>query len=461
MMHALLAGLLLSSASPDYPALLKALHIPGAQVAVVKNGALVSNDMYGVKNLKNGTPVDAHTRFEIGSITKQFTAAAILQLRASGKLSLDDKLGKYVPEYKAGRNITLRQMLLQISGIPNYTDTKAFGTLIAQRNGSVTIGRPGNLQSVIAMIRQQKLDFAPGTKWEYSNSNYYLLGHVVEVASGMPWASYVESRIFKPAGMSESSFMENEAHVSDMATGYTIAKKGGLVPTGSFDGWAGGAGTIVSTSSDLAKWDLALLGGKIVSAEDRKLMMTGGPVPSGQNERYGFGWVIDTYDGQPRTWHNGGTLGFTASNQIYPGENEIVIVLANSTAGNADTIADQTFDGLHPDLAASKTKAVAGEDAAVTKRIQTEWTQLTSGTIDRTQFTAEANKAFTPDLLASAKAAFAPLGAPKSWVYRGKREVRGLTVYTYYVTFESGTSLNVTMTVDAEGKIAGYNAQPG
>jgi CubicO group peptidase (beta-lactamase class C family) len=245
-----------------------------------------------------------------------------------------------------------------------------------------------------------------------------------------------------------------------MATGYTMAKKGALVPTGSFSGWAGGAGTIVSTAGDLAKWDLALLSGKIVSEADRKLMMTGGSLQAMPNAHYGFGWVVDTYDGQPRIWHNGGTLGFNASNQFYPESNEIIIVLANSTGGSADTVADETFDALHPDLAAEKSKAAAGEDAAVTKRIQEQWAAFTNGSIDRTQFTDEANKAFTPDRLASVKTVFASLGAPSSWVYRGKHGAGGLMTYVYYVTFASGTALDVSMTLDAQGKIAGYHASP-
>jgi CubicO group peptidase (beta-lactamase class C family) len=253
--------------------------------------------------------------------------------------------------------------------------------------------------------------------------------------------------------------MEDEAHVADMATGYTMEKKGNYVPVGSFRGWAGGAGTIVSTATDLAKWDAALFSGKIVSNTDLKLMTAPGPLPALRTDRYGFGWVLDTFDGQPRIWHNGGTLGFNSSNQIYPKSAQTVIVLTNM-AGGADSLANGIFDSLHPDLAAAKSKTVSGEDAAITARAKTVWAQFPSGNLERSQFTGEMNKALTPDLIAGAKAQFGSLGDATSWVYRGKNVVNGMATYTYRVSFSSGTSLNVYMSIDKNDKIAGYLASP-
>ncbi len=453
-----LAVLLLGAApAPDYQAMMKVMKIPGMVVLVMDHGTVVSDNAYGVKNLTSNAPVDEHTRFEIGSITKQFTAAAILRLKEKGKLALDDPLAKYLPQYTAARDVTLRQMLLQISGIPNYTDTKAFGKLIALRNGSCVVTEPGNVERVITMIKNQKLDFKPGTKWEYSNSNYYLLGRVVELASGEPWAQYISEHIFAPAGMTESSFMEDEGSVPDMATGYVYDKRR-FVPAASFNGWAGGAGTIVSTASDLAKWDAALFAGKIIPPEDVKLMTSPGKLPA-LSGHYGFGWVIDTYDGQQRVWHNGGTLGFNASNQIYPAQRQAVIVLTN-VAGGADAIADRTFSGLHPELAAAQNKPASGEDPAVTARAKTVWSEFVAGKLDRSQFTDAMNKAMTPQVISGAAAQFAPLGSATSWVYTGKHADGGGTTYAYHVTFANGASLNVYMTVDASNKIAGYLATP-
>jgi D-alanyl-D-alanine carboxypeptidase len=460
MIHALLLAALLSPPSPDYPALMKGMNVPGAQIVVVDRGKVVIDAAFGVKNLQSRAPVDVHTRFEIGSITKQFTAAAILQLKEHGKLSLDDKLGKYVPQYARGRDITLRQMLLQISGIPNYTDSKAFGALIQKRNGVMTLTKPGSVGGVIAMIAGKKLDFTPGTKWEYSNSNYYLLGRVVEVASGMPWRAYIAKNVFERAGMAESSFMENEAATPDMATGYTYDKKLRLIPGSSFNGWAGGAGTIVSTASDLAKWDAALFAGEIISPADVELMTSPGTLPAlDKNSHYAFGWVIDTFDGRPRIWHNGGTMGFNSSNQIYPEDGQTVIVLTNSPIA-ADDLAQKTFDVLHPDYAAAKLKGAAGEDAAVTARIKSIWNGLAVGPIDRSQLSDTMNKHLTPEFLSEVKSQISVLGTPTSWVYKGKTSDKTSTNYTYYVTFSSGHSFDVVMTLDDAGKVSAYELAP-
>lgn len=458
MMVSIVLAAALTSGSPDYSALMKAMHVPGIEVVVLDRGKVVQSRAFGLKNLESKAPVDLHTRFEIGSITKQFTAAAVLQLKERGKLSLDDKLGKYLPQYLRARNVTLRQMLLQISGIPDYTNEKAFGEMIRQRNGRYVVTRSGSLNGVLALIENHKLDFKPGTKWAYSNSNYYLLGRVVEIAAREPWADYVTAHIFKPAGMTESTFMEDEPKIADMATGY-VPGKNGLLPGSSFNGWAGAAGTIVSTASDLAKWDDALFGGTIVSAADLKIMTAPGTLPA-MNGHYGFGWVIDTYDGQPRIWHDGGTLGFNASNQIFPRTHQAVIVLSNGADG-ADAIAQRTFDALHPDFAQMKDRAAAGEDAAVTARAKALWKQITVGPLDRAQLTGKMSKDLTPELLAQVKTQLASLGSPSSWVYKGKSVTGGTTSYSYSVKFTSGTTLDLVMSVDKDGKISSYALTPG
>jgi D-alanyl-D-alanine carboxypeptidase len=440
----------------SYLDLMKGLQVPGAVVLVVDHGRIIEERSFGIKNVDTQDPVGVHTRFEIGSITKQFTAAAILQLKGAGKLSLDDKLGKYIPEYVRGRDVTLRQMLWQISGIPSYTDGKAFSDLIVHRRGRAVLSRSGSLASVIGMIKDHALDFSPGAKWEYSNSNYYFLGRVVEVASGQPWSAYIATHVFKPAGMTESSFMENEVNISDMATGYGISKsKHALIATGTFSGWAGGAGAIVSTASDLAKWDAALFAGTIISKADLAIMLKPSALSAGGTDvHYAFGWVLDRYEHQPRVWHNGGTLGFTASNQIYPEQKQTVIVLANFNSG-ADELANATFDRLHPDFAAASDKPVPGEDVAVTDRAKAVWDSFVFGKPDRAEFTDEFNKEVTDEVLAGVKAQLAPLGEP-ALIFKGKTAKNGTTLYTYRLLFKNGRRLMLYIGITSAGKIADY-----
>ena len=446
-----------SSVGSTVQKIVAATGVPGLQVLIVDHGKVTYSGAYGVRNLESKLPVDEHTRFEIGSITKQFTAAAILQLKEQGKLSLSDSLSKYVPELKAAKDVPIEQMLWQVSGIPDYTETDAFKKLIVSNSTGVTIPTTGSIDAIVRMIAAKPLDFAPGSKWAYSNTNYVLLGHIVELASGMPWSSYIRTHIFAPAGMHESAFMEDEPHLKDMATGYTM-QKGRLVPTGTFTGWARGAGAIVSTAGDLAKWDAALFGGKIVSPDDLKLMTSPGPKPAGGLGNYGFGWVVDSFDGQPRLWHNGGTLGFLSENQLYPALSQIVIVLQSSTASNPAAIAEAAFDAMHPALAAAKLQPAAGEDAAITARCKLVWQELLSGKIDRAQFSEQFNKMLTPEAVAEATASLKKLGDPTSWTYAGKVQRNAVTAYQYHLAFSSGVSLTLVMAVGPDGKIAGFGA---
>lgn len=430
---------------------LKVSRAPGASVAVAEHGTLVFQRGFGVKNLDSRAPVSPRTRFEVGSITKQFTATAILQLKERGRLSLTDRLGKYIPQYAAGKNVTIEQLLWQVSGIPDYTHANHFVHIAVTHRGS--------LSAVLALIKGKPLEFAPGTKWEYSNTNYYLLGRVVEAASGMPWDAYVRMHIFTPAKMTDSTFMKDERAVTDMATGYE-QKKSAFSPSPSFTGWAGAAGSIVSTATDLLKWDRALFGGKLISDPDVRLMTQPGRLRGGKSTGYGFGWEIGTHDGTARIAHSGGTFGFTAENDVYPELGEAIVVLQNSSAASPDLVSGEVFSALNPQLAASENRPAPGEDPAITARAKEMWRQFSTAKLDRSMLTAGMNKLLSPQVLAGADEQLKPLRAPQTWLYRGKKSSAGLDAYEYLVTFGSGVKLNVTMTLDRGGKIAGYDLSP-
>ena len=430
---------------------LKGSNIPGAQVVVVDRGKIVLNQAYGVRDMETQVPVDTHTRFEIGSITKQFTAAAILQLKEQGKLALSDPLGKYVPEYPHGKNITIEQLLWQVSGVPNYTEVPHFE--------KIAEGQPGDFSAALDLIKDKPLDFTPGTKWAYSNTNYLLLGRVVAVASGMPWETYVRTHIFDPANMTESAFATDEPHISDMATGYSV-QKGTVVRAPILGGWAYSAGAIVSTAGDLAKWDAALFGGKIVSPADLALATTPGRLNDGKATGYGFGWVIDSYDKESRIWHNGGTFGFGATNNTFPTLEQRIIVVENNADAIPDGVVRMELLALNPQLAAYEKQGAPGEDPAITTQAKAVWAQFQSGSLQKNEFTSKMNATLTPDLVASAKAQFAPLGPGTSWVYRGKKSSGADTTYVWHVTFNNGLALNVYMALTKDGKIDSYLAGP-
>lgn len=424
-----------------------AMHIPGMALAVVRDGNVVYRKGFGVKNAATKAPVEASTTFEIGSVTKQFTATAVLQLAEQGKLRLDDPLGKYVTAYGPAREVTIRQLLNQVTGIPNYTDAGRFESIAAQTKPSFA--------RMIGLIAKKPPAFAPGTKWAYSNTNYVLLGKVVEAASHESYSAYVFDHVIKPAGMNHTVTMDEERGSSTVATGYRPTPKGGLAPAPAFGaGWAWSAGYLVSNVDDLAKWDDAFFGGKIISPGDVNLATTPFRLPDGKSTGYGMGWIDDTQDGQRRIWHNGGTFGFSAANVTYPDEHVAIIVLANALVPT-QAIAARVFEVLYP----PSIKAAAGEDSKITARAKDLIRRFQTGNIDRSALDKRMNDALTPAIVDSVKAQLSALGDPARVTFSSKTAVGTSTVYVYRVDFASA-SLNLQLSIDAAGKINGAFFKP-
>jgi CubicO group peptidase (beta-lactamase class C family) len=427
-----------------------AQHLPGLVVLVAEHGQPVAVRAYGVADVAHPVPVTADTRFEIGSVTKQFTAAAILQLVEAHELSLDDTLGTYFPAYTVARAVTVRELLGQTSGIPEY-----LGTL----KDSSEASRPTSFDGLLAHVSDKPLLFAPGTKWAYSNTNYALLGRIVEVVSHQTYAQYVREHIFAPAKMTHAGFIGDGAEPAMTARGAWLDGTT-PVPSAPLDvTWATGAGAIVATAADLLAWDDALLAGTIVAPADVALMRTSGTLPSGAPTGYGFGWVIDGTPTHPRVWHNGGTFGFSAANATYPADDQIIIALTNLGFAVPVSIVGGIFAGLHPDVAAADAPA-AGESAAVRARVR-EWIgRFQSGDIDRTQFTPQMDAAITPDAVTALRPQLTVLGQPQQLTFTGaSTQPGGYTVYVYVATF-AATKLRVTMTLTADRKIAGFFLKP-
>lgn len=426
-------------------------HTAGAQVVLVRRGRILYQKAFGVRNLTTGQPVDERTRFEIGSITKQFTAAAILQLKERGKLSLSDRLGKYVPQYARGRDVTLEQMLWQVSGIPDYTEAKAYARLIVVRHGRVVPSNDIGLTGVLALIRNRPLDFKPGSGMEYSNTNYSLLGQVVAVVSGMSWEQYVRKHLFEPAAMASSSFMDDESHIRDMATGYTLAPGGRRpIPTGPDIGGGGGDGAIVATAEDLAKWEEALFGGKIISQADLNLMTAPGLRPLGPHA-YGFGWAIDRYDGLSQLSHDGATLGFASNLQVYPDLSQYVIVLTNAYYAHPGVIADVVFNEFNPSLAAKANVAVPNAPRRITAVVEDLIRGFSSGHFNHAHFTDRMYKFIENHPTEQ----WDYLGKAKSLIYRGRTSGQSDPVYKYRLLYDTGAVLTISVAVTPDDKIEG------
>jgi len=429
--------------------LIAAKRVPGLAVAVEQNGVVVEQ-AYGYADVAKKVPVTTDTRFEIGSVTKQFTAACVLQLADAGKLSLDDRLGKYVSDYFIGRGVTVRQLLEQTSGIPEYLD----GADVVDAAST----HPATYATILDRVSAKPLDFPPGTRWEYSNTNYILLGRIVEFVSREKYETYVREHIFGPAGMTQSGFIDDEATLPAMARGYTATGSGFTPAPLLREDWAQAAGGIVSTVGDVLKWDDALLAGKIVPAADVTLMRSEAKLVDGSPTHYGLGWLVDDVGGHPHVWHNGGTFGFHAVNATFPSDDEAIVILGNSTSGFESAVSD-IFTKTHADVLASLEAVVPGEDPAVTARAK-EWLhRFETDDIDRSQLTATMSTALTPELTAAAQRQFAPLGVPQSLSFRGKLEDGTSTIYRYLATFPAGTFV-ILIGIDTNGKISGYRLLP-
>ncbi|MBC5815893.1 MAG: beta-lactamase family protein [Candidatus Eremiobacteraeota bacterium] len=344
---------------------MRAQRVPGSEIAIAEGNTLSLNRGYGLASIKANSTVTSATQFEIGSITKQITAAAILQLKEQGKFKLSDRLGKFLPRYVPGRNVTLEQMLWHISGIPDFMFVHGFPTFWC-----LMLRNSGGFNSALALIKNEPLQFNPGTRYAYSNSNYVLLGEVISRVTHMSWRDYVRKNILSRAGMTQTSFIDKEPALPNMAVGYREDPKGVVIPAPPFGYWPGAGGSIVSTAADIARWDQAFFAGKIVNQDDVKLATTAHILPSGESTGEGFGWEVGTYEGQPRFAYTVSTNGFTAENEYFPKTGEAIIVLTNSVDEQVRLIANAVFAVLHPALA-QETPA-PGEDPKVTALLE-QW----------------------------------------------------------------------------------------
>jgi D-alanyl-D-alanine carboxypeptidase len=428
-------------------------NIPGLQIAIIRGGQIVLDRGYGIRDIRAHQPVESNTLFEIGSITKSFTSAAILQLKERGKLKLGDRLGQYVPEYPRGKDITIEQLLQMTSGIPDHIND-------VPNSVEIISASPGNLNAALELIKDMPLNFKPGTQSVYSNTNYLLLGTIIARVSHMPYDEYISKNIFAPAHMTHSAFLKDEPFLPNMAVGYAIGTARTLKLAGHIGyGWSGGAGSIVSTAGDLARWDTAFFSGRIISAADVKLATTPLYI-NGKSTTYGLGWSSDQIEGIPVISHDGGMLGFTSINDVFPTMGLSIIVLTNNGDTPPDNIAKDILAKLDPDFAKKRDLAVAGENFQITAKIEKVWTELHIGTIDRSELTPALNKALTPDRVAFMHAHYAGAGTQLRWIYKGSQEwPDGSTTYSYRVLFNNGLVVLVAATIAKDGKFTNVDTQ--
>jgi D-alanyl-D-alanine carboxypeptidase len=359
---------------------MRQLHIPGLSLAVVRDGRIAKARAYGLANVEVNAPVTEETVFEIGSVTKQFTAAAVMMLVEEGKLGLDEPIRKYlvgVPD--AWSAVTLRHLLTHSSGIQNYLGVPGLPDIAHAASSHDEMNR--------IFFERLQLEFQPGETWSYSNSGYLLLGSIIEKASGKSYWEFLEERIFKPLGMNATRSSEPRAIIPNRASGYEWTRTR-LENRPALTENAYAAGSIVSTVRDMAKWDAALYTEKLL--ETSSLAQTwapqkaegGAPAPF----NYGFGWFVDTYHGHRVIAHSGGTPGFSSIIYRFVDDRLTVILLTNHTDRVIDHLAID-IAGLYVPALARPKEARREPDAETTQRLRKALLDLFEGKPDPALFT--------------------------------------------------------------------------
>jgi CubicO group peptidase (beta-lactamase class C family) len=296
---------------------------PGAAVLVKKHGNVILRKGYGFANLELNVPVEPDMVFRLGSVTKQFTAVAVLMLAEEGKLSLQDEVTKFVPDYPTqGKKITVEHLLTHTSGIKSYTDLPEW--LPLQRK-DMTVAE------IIALAKDKPMEFAPGERWKYCNSGYILLGAIIEKASGKTYAEFLESRVFTPLGMKSTLYDSTSRVVPRRASGYSKGKAGFENAPYLSMSQPYAAGSLASSVDDLATWTESLLAGKLVKKETLERAFTSYGLKDGLDTGYGYGWFISRYEGHRLIEHGGGIHGFLSYAMFFPEDEVFVALLTNST----------------------------------------------------------------------------------------------------------------------------------
>lgn len=302
--------------------------IPGLALKVIRDGKAAKTATYGLANLELNVPVSRETVFEIGSITKQFTAAGILLLAEEGKLSVNDGISRYLTNTpEAWRKVTIRHLLTHTSGIRSYTGLDGF-----------QLWRHLTQAQFIQAIGAQPMEFSPGDSWKYCNTGFNLLGYIIENVSGMSYWDFMTRRIFQPLEMHATTDRQPSLIIPHRAAGYAQTNKVWINRdcdlTEVFS-----AGAIASTIGDLANWNAALDGEGLLNAASKQQMWTPVKLNDGRTKGYGFGWALGEVEGHKNIGHAGSTSGFSGSIQRFPDDKLAVIILTNTDEEIATTVA--------------------------------------------------------------------------------------------------------------------------
>lgn len=426
-------------------------HIPGLSLAVVHKGKVVKAQGYGFANLEHRAPATPDTVFQLASVTKQFTATAVMQLVEAGKIQLDDKVSQHLTDLPAAwKDVTVRQLLNHTSGIKSYT---------AIPNFAQQLRKDFTPTELLGLVKDSPMDFAPGSKYQYNNTGYFLLGLLIEKVSGKTYGTFLSERIFEPLGMNNTRVNDLTVVIPNRASGYTLSgqtiRNGEYVsPTQPY-----AAGALVSTIQDMVRWNSALDTEKLLKRSSMEQMLTPTRLSDGKTQGYGFGWQLGVLRGHKQMAHGGGIPGFSTYILRLPDDALSVIVLCNQEAANASKLAEQVAATYIPALTPPVRKPIADPEPEVTKRLQEIASGLIKGKAQEADFTPGMWKVLTPEQLAGGAQVLTALGPLKSFELLDRTVENDIRKLEYRLLLGE-TTVYMRFALTKDGKIASAGFQP-
>jgi len=446
--------------------------LPSASIAIVKDGLIVYTQAYGDARLQPATPARPDMRYSIGSISKQFTAVAVLMLQDEGKLSIDDKISKWLPQLTRANDVTLREVLSHTSGYQDYWPEDYVMTTMMQ---------PTQADAILKGWGQKPLDFEPGTQWQYSNTNYVIAGRIVEMVAKQDLFQLLQQRIFAPLAM-QSVMNQDYRRLPDTdAEGYYRHALGPLRPAPKEGfGWMFAAGELAMTAHDLALWDIALMNrdARILSQRGWSDLEEEVKLKNGKGTNYALGVQVGNRGGHLAIMHSGEVSGFVAMNVAWPDLHDAVCVLTNLDASNgagmaARAVAPISFPELRmapkpsaadatppPQKPVSEKPQLSAGDQTLQTQAREIFLGLQQDKIDRALMTKLTNDYFTQEALDDYAQSLAALGAPIKFEQVATEPRGGMVFHAYSVNFANGKSVEVTTYIEPDGKIEQYLVSP-
>lgn len=418
--------------------------VASTSIALVVDGRMAYAKAFGLARLEPVLAADPKQRYRIGSITKQFVAAAMVRLQTQGFLNLDDPLARYLPDAGTAGKASLRQLLSHTAGVREYLPQDyVFAELLL----------PTTVLERVEQIAKQPLDFVPGQSWRYSNSGYVLAGAVVEKVTGKSLFHYLREQFFDPLAMVSVVDADDRGLAVHDPIGYSVTGLGRPKPTQNMAaGWLCAAGGLGMSAEDLAKWDVALMGGRLLSPQEHKTLGTEMLLNNGVGSRYALGLNVRMFGGRRMWMHNGGVPGFLANNIVFPDDGLAIVVLTNgdfmdAAGAIAGRLQRMLLTRLQP------------QDNSRTPKDEHILQDLQHGSLDRSQLTAHASAYFEEPVLRETSHVLTKAGAVKSFELKSQATLGGMQERHYVAVLEH-QRYSIVVRIDANGLVEQYTLSP-